>query len=232
MSAYGFGLPSGIALPNESRGIVHRREQWSQVSLAQIPMGHGLAVTRLQMVMAMSAMANQGWLMRPMLVNRLVDREGQVVVQYQPQRVRQVVSEAAARQMVQALKTVVSPEGTGPHAALTNYMVAGKTGTAQKTIEGVRGYAPGKYVSSFIGFFPADKPELCISIVLDEPKRGGYYGGVVAAPIFQQVAESVANYLHVPSDKPVAVPQPEGAPGDISGFRSLQTAAVNNPRTP
>ena len=95
-------------------------------------MGQGIAVTRLQMMMAMCAIANKGWLMRPMLVDRLEDREGNVVAQYSPQRVRQVISEAAAKQMVKALKTVVSPEGTAPKAALEHYTVAGKTGTAQK----------------------------------------------------------------------------------------------------
>lgn len=204
---YGFGMRTGIPLPNESPGIVHPVEKWSKVSIAQIPMGHGVAVTRLQMVMAMSAMANDGWLMRPMLVSRLVDQEGHVVAEYQPQRVRQVVSEAAARQMVQALKTVVGAEGTAPKAALTNYMVAGKTGTAQKA--GVGGYQHGKYVSSFIGFLPADDPEVCISIVLDEPK-GGYYGGQVAAPIFRQVAESAANYLNIRPDVANTIPDLSG----------------------
>ena len=108
---YGFGMPTGIPLPQESRGIVHPPEKWSKVSIAQIPMGQGIAVTRLQMVMAMSAIANDGWLMRPLLVKQLQDRAGHVAVQYAPQRVRQVVSEATARQMVQALKTVVGPEG-------------------------------------------------------------------------------------------------------------------------
>jgi cell division protein FtsI/penicillin-binding protein 2 len=149
------------------------------------------------MAMAMCAIANDGWLMRPMLVSRLEDREGNVVARYAPQRVRQVISEAAARQMVTALKTVVSSEGTAPKAALEHYNVAGKTGTAQKA--GVGGYLPGKYVSSFIGFFPADNPELCISIVMDEPKQG-YYGGQTSAPLFRQVGERAANYLNIRPD--------------------------------
>ena len=96
-----------------------------------------------------------------------------------------------------SLKTVVSSEGTAPKAALEHYQVAGKTGTAQKA--GVGGYIPGKFVSSFIGFFPADNPELCISIVIDEPKNG-YYGGQTAAPVFKQVAEIAANYLNIRPD--------------------------------
>jgi cell division protein FtsI (penicillin-binding protein 3) len=198
MCDFGFGMPTGIPLPAESRGILHPVNKWSKVSIAQIPMGHGIAVTRLQMAMAMATLANDGWLMRPMLVNRVEDNAGHVITQYQPQRVRQVVSEATAGQMVRALKTVVAPGGTATMASLTNYTVAGKTGTAQKPGKG--GYQAGKYISSFVGFFPADDPQVCISIVLDEPSKNGYYGGVVAAPIFREVARNVASYLHIPPD--------------------------------
>ena len=225
---YGFGMRTGIQLPNESPGILHPTEKWSKVSIAQIPMGHGVAVTRLQMVMAMSAIANKGWLMRPMLVSKFVDQEGHVVAEYQPQRVRQVVGEAAARQMVQTLKTVVTSDGTAAKAALTNYIVAGKTGTAQKP--GVGGYQRGKYVSSFIGFFPADNPEVCISIVLDEPK-GEHYGGQVAAPIFHKVAESVANYLNVRPDVLNVLPQP-AKPVELSDVRTTKTVAAKTSPKP
>ena len=136
-------------------------KKWSKVSIAQIPMGQGIAVTSLQMMMAMCAIANKGLLMQPMLVDRLEDRDHVVVAKYSPQRVRRVISEAAAERMVVALKTVVSPEGTAAKAALAHYTVAGKTGTAQKS-GGPEGYLPGKYFASFIGFFPADNPELCI----------------------------------------------------------------------
>src|SRR5207249_8892759 len=139
--------------PGEIPGIVHPVKKWSKVSIAQIPMGQGIAVTRLQMMMAMCAIANNGWLMRPMLVDRLEDRDHNVVAKYSPQRVRQVISEPAAKLMVTALKTVVSPEGTAPKAALEHFTVAGKTGTAQKVEQGV--YVR-KYFSSFVGFFPAD----------------------------------------------------------------------------
>jgi cell division protein FtsI/penicillin-binding protein 2 len=198
MKDFGFGERTGIPLPGEVRGIVHPTKNWSKVSIAQIPMGHGVAVTRLQMAMAMASIANHGMLMRPMLVDRLEDREGRTVVKYAPQRVRQVISEAAAAQMLQALKTVVTTNGTAPLAALDNYSVAGKTGTAQKVENGT--YAHGKYISSFIGFFPANDPELCISIIMDEAKRDGYYGGLTAAPLFKQVAEKAANYLNIRPD--------------------------------
>ncbi len=195
---YGFGQRTGIPLPGEQRGILNPVKDWSKLSIARIPMGQGVAVTRLQMLMAMGALANHGWLMQPMIVNRLQDRHGQVIQQYAPQRVRQVVSDDTARQMVHALKSVVSKEGTAAGAAMENYAAAGKTGTAQKAEHGV--YVPGKYVASFIGFFPADNPELCISVVMDEPKEG-YYGGVVSGPVFKEIADRCASYLNVPSDK-------------------------------
>ena len=194
----GFGERTGIPLPGEVNGILYPVKKWSKVSIAQIPMGQGVAVTRLQMLMAMCAIANGGWLMRPMLVNRLEDRSGNVVQQYAPQRVRQVISDATDKLMVEALKTVVSPEGTAPGAAMKDYTAAGKTGTAQKV--GPDGYERGKYFASFIGFFPADNPQLCISVVMDEPKEG-YYGGQVCGPVFREIAERCASYLNIPPDK-------------------------------
>jgi cell division protein FtsI/penicillin-binding protein 2 len=150
------------------------------------------------MAMAMAAMANEGVLMRPMLINRLQDQHGNVVAQYGPQQVRRVISAEASKQMVQALKTVVSKEGTAPKAELENYTVAGKTGTAQKVENGA--YVRGKYISSFIGFFPADKPELLIAVTLDQP-QGLHYGGLTAAPVFRDVAERAASYLNIPPDR-------------------------------
>jgi cell division protein FtsI/penicillin-binding protein 2 len=193
---YGFGARTGIPLQGEVLGIVHPVKNWSKVSIAQLPMGQGISVTRLQMVMAMCAIANQGVLMRPMLVDRLEDKDHNVMVKYSPQRVRRVISEGAAKMMVKALKTVVSPEGTAPKAALEHYTVAGKTGTAQKVEDGV--YVR-KYFSSFIGFFPADDPELCVAVSMDDPKQG-YYGGQTAAPLFKEIAERAANYLGIRPD--------------------------------
>jgi cell division protein FtsI/penicillin-binding protein 2 len=194
---YGFGQRTGIPLPGEARGFLYPVKDWSKVSIAQIPMGHGVAVTRLQMLYAMAAIANHGWLMRPMLVSRLQERDGSVVQQYAPERVRQIIGDGAYRDMLEALKSVPTKEGTAPDAALKNYVVAGKTGTAQKAENG--SYAPGKYVSSFIGFFPADNPELCISVVMDESKEG-YYGGKVCGPVFRDIAERCASYLNIPPD--------------------------------
>jgi cell division protein FtsI/penicillin-binding protein 2 len=219
---YGFGQSTGLPLQAEVNGIVHPVKNWKKVSIAQIPMGQGIAVTRLQMVMAMSALANKGSLMRPMLVDRLENQDHAVMAKYSPQKVRQVVSEAAAKLMVQALKTVVSPEGTAAKAALDHYTVAGKTGTAQKVENGM--YV-NKFFSSFIGFFPADNPELCISVTMDEPKQG-HYGGMVSAPFFKQIAEAAANYLNIRPDNGVTPSQPDqmAAPAEVE---PVKTAAAH-----
>jgi len=194
---YGFGQRSGIPLPGEARGFLYPVKNWSKVSIAQIPMGHGVAVTRLQMLYAMAAIANHGCLMRPMIISRLEERDGSIVQRYAPERVRQIIGEKADADMIEALKTVPTKDGTAPDAGMKNYVVAGKTGTAQKAENG--SYAPGKYISSFIGFFPADNPELCISVVMDEP-REGYYGGKVCGPVFREIAERCASYLNIPPD--------------------------------
>jgi cell division protein FtsI/penicillin-binding protein 2 len=193
---FGFGTRTGICLPGEVPGTVHPLNRWSKVSIAQIPMGQGVTVTPLQMVMAMSAIANNGLLMRPMLVDRMEDPSGKLMVKYKPQAVRQVADPATIQQMVTALKSVVTSDGTAVAAAVDHYTVAGKTGTAQKV---EHGQYVQKFFSSFIGFFPADNPQLCISVVMDEPKEG-HYGGQVSAPVFHAIAERAASYLNIKPD--------------------------------
>ncbi|MGA2854399.1 MAG: penicillin-binding protein 2 [Verrucomicrobiota bacterium] len=201
MTRFGFGAQTGITLPDESsaQNFVRPPDQWGKYSIAQIPMGQGVAVTRLQMAMAVGAIANNGVLMRPMLVKRLQDRDGKVVQQYEPQTVRRVITEGTAKEMVEALKTVVSDDGTAPLARMANYVVAGKTGTAQKVVNGT--YSNEKFVITFIGFFPANDPQICISIVMDAPKEGGHaFGGALCGPVFKEVADRCASYLNIPPD--------------------------------
>jgi cell division protein FtsI/penicillin-binding protein 2 len=198
-------------LPGESPGISHPVKKWNGLSISRIPMGQGIAATPLQMLMAMSAIANDGLLMKPIVVSRLVDRNGTVVAHNDPLPVRQVISPSTAHEMIKALKAVVATNGTGAKAAMPFYTVAGKTGTAQKAIDGQ--YAHGKYFSSFIGFFPADDPELCISVVLDAPDpKKGYYGADVAIPVFRNIAERAARYLAIPMEKQ----PPQTAPKDLA----------------
>ena len=210
---FGFGQRTGIPLPAELAGIVHPLRNWTKVSIAQIPMGQGVAVTPLQMAMAMAAIANNGTLMRPMLVKRLEDAAGNLVAHYDPQPVRRVAGREAIADIVRALKTVPTREGTAEQAGLEHYTVAGKTGTAQKA---ENGHYVQKFFSSFIGFFPADHPELCISVVLDEAKDG-HYGGDVAAPTFHAIAERAANYLNLKPDIELQPPVNQTLTAEVGG---------------
>ena len=201
---FGFGSRSGITLGGEVAGLLRPVERWDGLTVSRIPMGQAIATTQLQMTMAMAAIANEGRLMRPMIIHGLKSSNGELVQRYQPQIVRQVISPRAARSMTTALKTVPTREGTAPKAELEHYTVAGKTGTAQVAgkLAGNVVYLPGKYISSFVGFFPADDPELCISVQLEEPDiTKGYYGGQTAAPYFKAVAEQTANYLKLRPDR-------------------------------
>ncbi|HTB82650.1 MAG TPA: penicillin-binding protein 2 [Candidatus Sulfotelmatobacter sp.] len=213
ISAFGLGAFTGIPLPNEASTfrLVPPLEALtkSKYLIAQVPMGQGIAVTRLQMALVISALANNGTLMRPMLVKCLTDSDGRVVQQYLPQAARNVVRPETARQMVEAMKTVVLDGGTATAAAMKNYTVAGKTGTAEKTEAGRRGYVAGKYIVSFIGFFPADNPQICISVVMDAPKEGGRaFGGMLCGPVFRNIAERCASYLNIPPDANVVTNVP------------------------
>lgn len=207
---FGFGQRTGIPLTGEAYNILPKLEKWQPISISRIPIGQGVTVTPLQTAMAFCAVANGGTLLRPMIVDSLVDDKGNVVAKYQPQVVRRVISEAAAKTMTQALKSVVEKGGTAAEtAALEHYTVAGKTGTAQKVVN--KAYSHSDFYASFVGFFPADNPELCIYVGVDEP-RHGYYGAQVAAPIFKRIAERVANFLNIKPDV-----QP-GRPGEVMGM--------------
>jgi cell division protein FtsI/penicillin-binding protein 2 len=212
---FGFGSRTGI-LPEiyEAPGFVRKVKNWSKLSISRIPMGQEINVTPVQMVMAMCAIANGGHLMRPMLVDHLEDENGQVLFRYYPQEVRQVISERAARLTVEALKTVISTNGTGRKAILEDYTAAGKTGTAQKFVG--HEYRHDRHFSSFIGFFPADNPEVCVAVFLDEPKNGDY-GGEAAAPVFHNIAEGIGKYLAIKPDvAPPAPPAPAVPQGAVA----------------
>ena len=221
---FGFGTRSGIQLPGEIAGIVNPMKKWSGISITRIPMGHEIGVTALQLVMAMSAIANDGKLMKPMLIDRIENSDGEVVPPYFfPTEIRQTISPKTAKLMVQALKTVPRKGGTAPQAALELHTVAGKTGTAQKPVlvNGKYRYVKGKYFASFCGFFPADDPEICILVVFDEPKNG-YYGGTVAGPVFQRIARRAAKYMNIP-------PEPELLERlELTGLKNAPLTARRN----
>jgi len=210
---FGFGQRTGLPLTGEVAGWLARPKDWALIHISRIPIGQGVTATPLQMVMAISAIANDGVLMKPMIVDSLVDDKGETVVRYPPQISRRVVGAAAAKDSVKAMKSVVET-GTAEQARLENFTVAGKTGTAEKPVGGF--YTKEKYYASFIGFFPADEPELCILVAVDEPlKKTGYYGGQVAAPVFKRIAERTANFLNLKPDV-----QPEESKDVMAGDKS------------
>ncbi|MEO8382288.1 MAG: penicillin-binding transpeptidase domain-containing protein [Acidobacteriota bacterium] len=227
---FGFGEKTGITLPGESAGQLRGPQRWTQVSPASISIGQEIAVTPLQIVRAVSAVATGGLLVEPRIVKRVIDDEGKTVYEPPRQAAKRVMSEKTAAVLNEILKNVVS-RGTGEHAALAEHVVAGKTGTAQKAV-GRMGYIDGRYVGSFTGYVPADRPRLAILVVIDEP-HGEYYGGTVAAPVFREVAEGTLRYLGVPPSRPsrsidvsepllAAFSQPAAPAGSTSGVPDLR----------
>ncbi|MBT5550020.1 MAG: penicillin-binding protein 2 [Nitrospina sp.] len=195
---FGFGEKSGLLLPGESSGQLKKQKNWNNLSLASISFGHEIAVTPLQMVSALGAIANGGNLMQPHITHALIKNE-KIVKQFKPEKIRRVISEKTSRQLIEVLKSVVKT-GTGKKAALEGFDVAGKTGTAQKYNMETRSYSKTEFISSFIGFAPADSPRLVILVMIDNPK-GLHWGSVVAAPVFREIAKKALRYLNVPSSK-------------------------------
>ena len=188
---FGFGAETGIGIPGESKGIFSRLSQWSRRSHPSIAMGQEISVTALQLAAAYGAIANDGWLMRPYLVESCSDYNGGSIEQAMPHRVRQVVSSGTATQVAEALCGVVE-RGTGRNARLPGLRVAGKTGTAQVARSDGSGYEPGAYVASFAGFLPDMNPRLVCVVALTRP-HPVYYGGSVAAPVFRRIMSRIIN---------------------------------------
>jgi cell division protein FtsI (penicillin-binding protein 3) len=198
--------------------MVRDYKKWPQVAVGTISFGQGVSVTPLQLVTALSAIANRGALPKPYIVESIVRPGGAEVFYHSPETRAQVISAETARIVTGFMKAVVAPGATGALAQVEGYPVAGKTGTAQKAMENARGYADGKYVCSFMGFLPADRPVLAMIVVLDEPDMENPYGGTLAAPIFQAIAKQAMVLLKVPAEtETAAIAQqdvPPAAPGD------------------
>jgi len=194
---FGFGERTGIPVPGETGGLLRHYSRWYDVDLAAISFGQGISVSNLQLATAVSALANGGMLMRPIVVRRVIGADGRLVAEYPPAVRRRVVSERTARLVASMLTSVTEEGGTGTEAAVAGFDVAGKTGTAQKADPRRGGYAEGKWTASFVGFVPAQDPRLVISVVVDEPLIN-HYGGIVAAPVFRRIAERSLRYLGVP----------------------------------
>lgn len=198
---FGFGERTGINLPGETPGIVHPPYQWNKLSITRIPIGQSVGVNCLQMAAAMGAVANGGKLMMPQIVSKVVDDDGREVASFPPLEVRRVISPEAAADLNDALKEVVTKKGTGFNAAIKGFRVAGKTGTAEKPGPN-GGYLREVYVLSFLGYFPADDPQVLGYVVVDAPdvRHDQNYGGTIAGPIFARVGERAARYLNLEPD--------------------------------
>ncbi len=201
---FGFGRSTGIDVPGEVPGLLRRAETWSPIDLATHAFGQGISATPMQMVMAYAAIANGGFLMRPYITQRVVSPQGEVVLENQPHVVRRVVSEKTANQLASMLSQVTTEGGTGAMANIEGFEVAGKTGTAQKA-DTVHGGYSNKRVGSFVGFVPANNPRLVALVLIDEPE-GSVYGGVVAAPVFRNIAQGALRRMMVAPQKTEALP--------------------------
>ncbi len=195
---FGFGESPGLPLPGQSMGVLRPRDRpWVQVETASAAFGQGISVTAIQLASAVSSIANRGRLFEPVLVKQVTDSTGAVLETPDGARVRRVtVAPAIAKLMSEMLVSVTEGEGTGVEASIPGFRVAGKTATAQK-IDPETGKYSEKYIASFVGFVPAEKPRLAIVVVIDEPMAGTYAGGSVAAPVFRRVGEMALRYLGV-----------------------------------
>ncbi|MBI5682556.1 MAG: PASTA domain-containing protein [Deltaproteobacteria bacterium] len=196
IKGFGFGSKANIDLPGEIAGSVQHPKRWSGVSIDTISFGQGISITGIQLAAAFSSIANGGYLMKPIIVKRIIDSEGKIVKEFTPEIQRRVISEDTAKKVTEVLKTVTNTGGSGIKAQVDGFEVAGKTGTAQKANLLTGGYLEDRYMSSFIGFVPADNPGIVILIILDEP-RGVFYGGQVAAPVFREISKQVLPYLGI-----------------------------------
>lgn len=195
LAAFGFNEKTGINCPGETTGMLLPYYRWSKIDASAIAFGQGISVSAIQLVRAVGAIANDGVLMRPYTLQAILDPNGGLVQRFQPEKIRRAISSESAYIIRQMMKTVVTPTGTGTRAALDGYHVCGKTGTAQK-VDGPNGYSEDRFTASFVGFAPAERPEIVILVVIDEP-QGNHYGGVVAAPVFKKIALETLDYMNI-----------------------------------
>ena len=191
---FGIGQKTGIDLPGEEYGILNPLSKWSKLSISRIAMGHEVSVTALQMVNMLCGIANDGFLMRPTVVDHVVNKEGRTLLKPESMANGRPIRPETARLMVKLMTRATEKGGTGTKACIEGYTVAGKTGSAQKPMVG--GYSDSAHYASFMGVFPAERPEIGIIVVVDEPQPY-HTGGVVAAPVFKEIAEQAARYLDI-----------------------------------
>ncbi len=206
LKKFNFGNKLGVGLPGEEGGIFYSPRNWTKISATRIGMGHEISVTAMQVLSMMSAIANNGVQMKPMIIRKITAPDGAVLEEYKPEVVGRPIRSATSRRMRKLLARVTEEDGTGAKARVEGYSVAGKTGTAQK-INPAGGYYAKRFTSSFAGFIPADNPEISIIIVADDPgiftesgRKISYYGGTVCGPAFREIAEFAVRYLRIAPD--------------------------------
>lgn len=233
---FGFGAKTGIDLPGETAGLLRPVENWTRVDAATVAFGQGISVTAIQLITALSSVANQGVLMKPFIVRGLMDRKGTLVETYHPTVVRRVVSPDTAKRLTAILTDVVGMEdGTGKRARIVNVAVAGKTGTSQKFDFAKKAYSSDRVKTSFMGFFPAENPQIAILVILDEPQKDRW-GGVAAAPVFKNIGEQLLTCFRtnirensIEDTLPQGLPEGKPVSGDMKV--SLASAAAPLART-
>lgn len=202
--AFGFGEPTRYALGAEVRGILDEPKRWDGLTITRMPMGHAVAATPLQIHMAMSAVANNGALLRPQIIKEVRDTDGTVVRRFEAEKRAQVLKPSVAAELAQMLHGVVQKGGTGDGFDIEGFEIAAKTGTTQKIVDGR--YVNNRHVASFVGFFPASRPEVVLTVIVDDAKVPGglAYGRAVSAPAFKHVAEQLIQYLNIQPVRPAA----------------------------
>ena len=221
---FGFGKATGIELPGEESGILFANpKDMVNSDVATMAIGHSIAVTPLQLVTAMSAVANDGVLLKPHIIKQITNADGSVYKEYGREEVRRVIDSATDKTLMGLLEQVVATGG-GSKAAVKGYRIAGKTGTAQKINEHTSGYMEGRYIASFCGFAPVENPEIVVLVVIDDPSAGAFYGGQIAAPVARDIFSQLLRFMHIsPSsdtfadmnkDKEAAAAKPAPAASD------------------
>ena len=201
---FGFGAQTGIDLPGEEYGILFNPDDMRDSDIATMSIGQSIAVTPLQLVTAMSAVANDGVLLKPHIVKEIRNADGSLYLENQRTEVRRVIESSTDKTLMGLLEQVVATGG-GHKAAVKGYRIAGKTGTAQKIREDGAGYMDGRYIASFCGFAPVEDPRVTVLVIIDDPTLGSYYGGQIAAPVAGRIFSQLMRYLHIePSSDPLA----------------------------
>lgn len=220
---YGFGISTNIEFPGEAAGVLKKPMEWSGTTLNTIAYGYEVSVSPIQIAAAYAAVANGGVLMKPYLVQRVMNEEGKTIQTNEPQMIRRVISESTAKLLTSFFEGVVQ-HGTGQSAAIPNVRIAGKTGTSKKIVEG---QYEGNYTASFVGFLPVENPRLVCLVMMDNPRVVSYYGGTTSAPVFRAIVQQALS-----SSDLFAPPQMEAQtiPGDSPAKRTQGDMASNTGR--